>query len=219
MKQTLTQTKNYLLRQENRYLWYTLFLPVYLLAFAVVERVLPAEVCQPVHIPLDDKIPLLEGFVVPYILWMPMILAMGVLLIWKDHEAYKRFWTYFGVSCIGALALYLLFPNRQDLRPPEMPRDNLFTWILSIVYASDTNTNVCPSIHVIGSFAVCFAAWDAKCLRKFWIQAGIWTAAFVIAISTIFVRQHSVLDLMLAVPYSFGVYLIVYKLVFRTHTK
>lgn len=213
MVQTRSRTKEYLTRKENRHLWYALYLIVYLIAFAVVEALIPPEICTPIHIPLDDRIPLLEGFVVPYMLWMPMILALGAVLIRKkEKDAFRRFMTYFGVACMGALVLYILFPNRQDLRPVELPRENLFAWVLSIVYSSDTNTNVCPSIHVIGSFAVCFAARDARSLRKPWLQLGIRAAAFIIAVSTVFVRQHSVLDLLLAVPYSLGMYLLVYKL-------
>ena len=73
-------TKPFLLRRENRYLWFALILPAYLLAFAWVEAVIPVEACRPTYIPLDDRIPFLEGFIVPYMLWFPMLLALGLYL-------------------------------------------------------------------------------------------------------------------------------------------
>ena len=84
-----------------------------------------------------------------------------------------------------------------------------------MLYRSDTNTNVCPSLHVVGSMAVCFAAWNCRRLRKPWMQGAIWAFAFLVAVSTVFVKQHSALDLILAVPFSLVVYPVVYRLIFR----
>lgn len=57
-----------------------------------------------------------------------------------------------------------------------------------------------PSLHVVGSMAVMFAAWHSKkfSTRGWRIAFGI--MAFVISVSTVFLRQHSVLDLLAAVP-------------------
>ncbi len=54
-------TKPFLLRRENRYLWFALILPAYLLVFAWVEAVIPVEACRPTYIPLDDRIPFWRG--------------------------------------------------------------------------------------------------------------------------------------------------------------
>ena len=42
------------------------------------------------------------------------------------------------------MAVYIIFPNRQDLRPLVFPRDNLLTKGVALLYSVDTNTNVCP---------------------------------------------------------------------------
>ena len=73
---------------------------------------------------------------------------------------------FLGLTLYTTLILYVLFPNRQDLRVPVFSRDNLFTRLVAIIYSQDTNTNVCPSIHVIGSAAVAFAAWRCPRLRR-----------------------------------------------------
>ena len=86
------------------------------------------------------------------------------------------------------------------LRPEVFPRDNLLTRFIAHFYAFDTNTNVCPSLHVIGSFAALFAFWHAPVF-----SAGKWriasaVAAFLICISTVFMKQHSILDVLAALP-------------------
>ena len=47
-----------------------------------------------------------------------------------------------------------------------------------MIYASDTNTNVCPSMHVIGSFAAMFSVFDCKRLRR-----TIWAPAVAVALT------------------------------------
>ena len=195
MTKSTATAKPFFLRQENRYLWFALILPAYLLAFAWVEAWIPADACRPTYIPLDDQIPFLEGFIVPYMLWFPMLLAMGLYLARYDHEGFKRYMTYIGVAFFSVIALYLLFPNRQDLRVTQFPRENLFTRLVALVYSQDTNT--------------------CRPLRKPWIQAGIWAGAFLVAVSTVFVKQHSALDILLAVPFSLAVYPVVYRRIFR----
>lgn len=215
MSELAANAKAFLGRKENRYLRYALVLPAYLIAFALIEALIPVEACKPTYLPLDDKIPFLEGFILPYMVWFPMILAMAGYLLWFDHEGFKRYMTYLGVTLFTVLLLYVLFPNRQDLRPTEFPRENLLTRVVAIVYSQDTNTNVCPSIHVVGSFAVAFAGWNCKRLRKPLPQIAIWLFTFLVAVSTVFVKQHSALDVLLAVPFSLAAYPIVYHLIFR----
>ena len=210
MSELAANARTFFRQKENRYLLFGLILPAYLIAFSLIEALIPADACKPTYIPLDDKIPFLEGFVVPYMLWFPMILAMAAYLAWRDHEGFKRYMTFLGVSLSTVLVLYVLFPNRQDLRVTQFPRDNLFTWIVSIVYSQYTNTNVCPSLHVIGALAVLAAAWHTpRFATPLWRTAFTLTA-ILISVSTVFLKQHSVLDIPPAVLISAVAYWLVY---------
>ena len=65
-------------------------------------------------------------------------------------------------------------------------------------YAFDTNTNVCPSIHVIGAVACLAAGWHS---RRF--GTPLWRAVFtvitvLICLSTVFLKQHSAPDVFAA---------------------
>lgn len=188
---------------------YTLFLPAFLLAFFLMERLVPAGCDYWVsYCPLDDRIPFLEGFVVPYCLWYPLLFCVGVFLLVFDVPGLKKYVLFMSVGFGFSIVFCILFPNGQDLRPAVFPRDNIFTRLLECIYAADTNTNVLPSMHVIGSVAAALAAWHSKPMKRWRFLPAI--AALLASISTVFVKQHSVLDifagLAVCVPLWFWLY-------------
>ena len=87
----------------------------------------------------------------------------------------------------------------------------IFTDFIKGFYQFDTNTNVCPSIHVIGSVAVMLCAWNSKHFSKTGWRIVFGVIALLISVSTVFLKQHSVLDIVAAVPICFIAYWIVYK--------
>ena len=115
------------------------------------------------------------------------------------------------VSYSLAIVIYMLFPNCQELRPVIFERENIFTKFLEGFYQFDTNTNVCPSIHVVGSVAVMLCGWDCKSLNTAGWKTFFGISAFLISISTVFLKQHSVLDIIAAVPVCMAAYLVAYQ--------
>ena len=77
-------------RPENRSLWYILVLPVFVICFFLLEWFGPENYWAS-YIPLDDKIPFCEYFVLPYVLWYPFMFGTGLLLLIKDHDGFKRY--------------------------------------------------------------------------------------------------------------------------------
>ncbi len=213
MPNQLKENKPFLLRKENHYLWYILILPIYLICFFVEERLVKVEDCWVSYLPIDDKIPFLEGFVLPYELWYPMLMAIGICLLLWNHEGFKRYMTFIGLSFMTFIVYCALFPNMQPLRPAVFPRENFCTWLVGNLYAVDTNTNVCPSLHVVGSAAAIIGAFDCEKIRKKpWLLWGIVTLSVLISISTVFIKQHSLLDILVAIPYSLFFWVLVYRL-------
>ena len=101
-----------------------------------------------------------------------------------------------------AVATYIIWPNEQQLRPDlsTLGRSNILTWATGIIYSVDTNTNVCPSLHCIGGFAVAFAAVSCpRCNTRGW-KVFFYTLAMLICASTVFMKQHSIADFFAAIP-------------------
>lgn len=91
----------------------------------------------------------------------------------------------------------------------------LFGMMFSFVerfYSFDTNTNVCPSIHVLGSVAAMLGLIDCQRLQKPRFKLFAVIAALLICVSTVFMKQHSVLDVIAAAPLCLlGHYLCYYR--------
>ena len=195
---------------------YALILPLYLITFFVQESILDGSVpYTSIYHPLDDLIPFCEWFYIPYVLWYPFMGLVGLYLAFKDGTGFKRYMTYIGVSFFAALAFFAIFPNGQDLRPDlaVLGRDNLFTRAIAILYVADTNTNVCPSLHVVGSMAAVFGIMHHPRLRRtVWLPVGGIILAVLICLSTVFLKQHSVVDVFVGIPYGFATYGTVYWL-------
>ena len=192
-----------ILSPEFRHVLLLLYWPAYLLSFILIERLFPAPVYHTVWCKLDDMIPFCEWFIFPYMSWHVSLLWMSLYTLAYDLGAFRRFMWNLILTTVIAVATYVIWPNQQLLRPDlsSLGRENILTWAAGIIYTVDTNTNVCPSLHCIGGFAIFFAAMDLPNFRK---KAGwvIFFALFslMICASTVFMKQHSILDFFAAIP-------------------
>ena len=185
--------------QEHKYVLLVLYLPIYLIWFALVERMVPStEGCFVSYLPLDDKIPFLPGFILAYVLWYPfLIVPVVVTLLKDDRRAFIRYAAFIIAGFSISLTICMIWPNCQLLRPSVVDTSTLCGW-----------TNVLPSMHVVGCMAVLAVTFDSKYLKKVRIPAVIIAAA--ICAATVFVKQHSILDVFAALALSLVLYLIIY---------
>ena len=172
---------------------------VYFALYILTENLIPQEKCYAVHIPLDDVIPFHEFFLIPYVFWYLLLLfSLGYFLLYHV-ESFKQFQTYLIITQLTAMVIYILLPSRQDLRPTVFPRDNFLTDGVRLLYGIDTNTGVCPSMHVAFSIAM-VSAWTKEKGIRLWWKGFVITAAVLICLSTTFIKQHSAADFFAALP-------------------
>lgn len=133
------------------------------------------------------------------IFWFVYLVGMHLYTLLYDADSFTRMMKYIILTYTIAIVTYLIWPTCQELRPETVTRDNFLIRFIAGFYQFDTNTNVCPSIHVIGYLAVMETGLWCKKLSKSW-KVGIIIAEFLICISTVFMKQHSVLDILAAVP-------------------
>ncbi len=172
---------------------------VYFAFYFLTEQLIPTESCRVVHSPLDDLIPFCEAFLIPYVFWyLLIVVSLGYFLLY-NVDSFKKLQTFIIITQIVAMAIYIIFPNRQDLRPLVFPRDNLLTQGVALLYSVDTNTNVCPSLHVAYSIGIASTWLKEKDVSKAW-KAFVVIAVVLICMSTAFIKQHSVVDAFVALP-------------------
>lgn len=194
-----------------QHLWYILILPGYMCFFYLAEALITTDYWVS-YLPMDDMIPFNEWFVIPYVFWYPYMVGLGLYLIFRDVKGFRRYMTYIGVGFMSCIIFCFIVPNGQDLRPETFLHDNFLTDLISGLYAADTNTNVCPSMHVVGSMAVVFGVFRCSALRSSWVRILTVLCCILICASTVFIKQHSILDVFVAIPWSIAVYIAVYVL-------
>lgn len=195
---------------EFSHLKLLLYWPFYGIMFLLLERVLPLTYHE-VSCSLDAMIPFCEFFLLPYYAWFVFIFGMIFYLGFFDVPNFRKYMWFIIVGFSTTVVIYLVYPTCQNLRPTEFVRDNIFSRMAASLYAFDTNTNVCPSLHVIGMAAAFFAGLRANGMQSVWWKIFWWISLVLVCISTVFLKQHSVIDVLGGTVVSAITYFIVYK--------
>lgn len=166
-----------------------------------------------IHTSIDYKIPFCEYFIIPYILWFFYI---GFTVLWfmfknKNEKEYMQLILNLGIGMTVFLLVSWLFPNGHLLRPASFPRENIFTDMVRLLYQTDTSTNILPSIHAYNSVVAFTAIARCKSLKeKPMIVGGTFLLTVSIILSTLFLKQHTVVDVIAAFVLNFVVYIFIY---------
>lgn len=181
-----------------RHVLLLLYWPIHGLLFLLLERGGLTEQYHTVQCALDGLIPFNEWFFIPYIFWFVYLIGGLAYTFFRDVGAFRRMMWFIILTYGVSLVIYMLWPTQQLLRPAAFPRDNIMTQFAAWFYAFDTNTNVCPSIHVLGAMAVPVGLWDCGRFRAAGWRAAFCAMSTLISLSTLFVKQHSVVDVITA---------------------
>ena len=190
------------LKEKEHYLL-LLYPPIYLFFFAKLEK-MPTDSVHIISHPVDSMIPFVEIFVVPYLLWFFFIAGFGVFFFFAEKESFKKMMYFEMIGMTFFLCLSYCYPNGLELRPEYFERSNIFIDLVKIVYAKDTSTNVLPSIHVYNSLGVLFTVKQSKRLNNhIFVQEFSFVMTVLIVLSTMFIKQHSIVDVALAFVLSY----------------
>lgn len=191
-----------------------LFWPAFGLLFALAERGGLPVTYHPVHVPLDDAIPFCEYFLIPYLFWFVFLIGMIAYTLFFDVPAFRKMMWFTILTYSVTMAIYFLYPTCQELRPTAFARDNALTRFVQWFYVFDTNTNVCPSLHVIGSFSAVVGGWYSRRFSTPGWRTALVLTAVLISVSTVFLKQHSVIDIVAALPLCIGAWIVVHRMNF-----
>jgi len=170
---------------------------------------------QPKYImysPLDNYIPFVKYFVVPYLFWF-IYMGIGFLYLGLvSKKDYYRLCIYMFGGMYLCYILYLMFPNGQQLRP-VITENDIFSRMIKHIYATDTPTNVAPSIHVYNSIAVHVALIKSSRFKKNRLaKLASLICMLLICASTVLIKQHSIKDVLWAIVLAVVFYPIAYYL-------
>lgn len=185
---------------------------VYLTWFAALESSITVNTpFQLIHMKIDDYIPFCEYFIVPYLLWFFYVPAVLIYLFFKDRDDYCRNGIFLAAGMTVFLLISTFWPNGHHLRPAVMPDGNFFARLTASLYRTDTPTNLWPSIHVYNSLAAHFAILcNRKLCEKKWVRYGSAILCTSIILATMFLKQHSMFDVLTAFVMAAVMYGVVY---------
>ena len=215
IKEVFTIVKNYLATHKHIFLILLWF--VYAIWYGILNR-LDLNFHE-IHLPIDDKIPFLEPFVIFYILWY---IYIGFALIFTLIKSRKDFLTMIAlifISMIASLIVCTAYPSKITFRPDGPPGNNIFSWIIQIVYDTDQPVNVFPSIHCIVTIVITVGFFFSKSMKgKTLVKILFVILTIGICLSTVFIKQHSFADFLLATGMSVPICVFIY-LVLVPHFK
>mgnify|MGYP003092459824 CR=1 FL=1 len=197
--------------RKYRHAWVFLYSFIYLSWYMYLERTIVTEY-HIMYTKIDDWIPFNEFFIIPYFIWFLYVAFMLMFLFFKDVDEFYRLGLYLALGMSISLFICQIFPNGTNLRPTNLdPNKNIFTHLVAFIYKTDTPTNVFPSIHVFNSIATHVAIVRSK---FFYNNMKVKVVSFIIMISiclsTLFLKQHSFLDVVGATILSYVIYQLIY---------
>ncbi|MDF2548292.1 MAG: serine/threonine protein phosphatase [Anaerosolibacter sp.] len=145
---------------------------------------------------IDRSIPFLKIFIIPYVAWYLFLICTLAYFCLKDRETYYK--TLLSLN-LGLLICYGVYFFYQTAVPrPILVGEDILTKIVAWVYATDQPFNCFPSIHSLSSYLM-FKGIRHSSIRNHGNQLVISGIAFTVILSTLFVKQHAVLDAIAAI--------------------
>lgn len=133
-------------------------------------------------VPLQPAWALVYGALYLFLIILPVLVVRQDALIRRTVAAYLFVW-------IAAYVGFVVYPTVAP-RPEEVLGEGFAAWGLRFLYAADPPYNCFPSLHVAHSFVSALACYRVH--RE--LGKGAVVGASLVAASTLFSKQHYVLD-------------------------
>ena len=204
--------KNYI--KNNKHVLILAYWPIHYAWYAILQAVTMQRNPVPISCGPDSFIPFCEWFIIPYAFWFLQITAVSLFLLIKDREGFIRLYIYMFAGMFVCMVVCTLFPMYFDRGNTLMyANDNPLTEAVKFLQGFAPPATVMPSMHVYVTVGLHIAVCRNKILGgdKRTVLASF-TLCAAICLSTVFIKQHSILDaaagLLLCVP----MYFIAYKI-------
>lgn len=165
-----------------------------------------------VHAPelaMDRLLPLTPTWALVYGALYLFLIVLPVFVIQQDEMIRRTVWAYLAVWTVS-YACFLLYPTFAP-RPGEVMGNGFAVWGLRFLYDADPPYNCFPSLHVAHSFVSALAYYRVH--RTLGLVAV--SCASLVAVSTLFTKQHYVADVIAGIFLAF----VAYAVFLRTYSR
>lgn len=196
--------------KKYNHIWVIIYAAIYAPWFMWLENNVTTDY-HVIHSPIDDKIPFCEYFIIPYYMWFFFV---GAVFIYEFFYSKKEFYQTCALMFTGMtffLILCTVWHNGINLREDIVLNDNFCSKLVEGLHKADTSTNVFPSLHVFNTLGCLIALYTSRGLKNkpvIKILATILGIAIILA--TMFLKQHSIIDVIGAFVLAAVLYMIFY---------
>lgn len=154
------------------------------------------------------NVPLVKPFIYFYGSWYPFILLSTFIVYKNDNKLFHYMIISMLLGALMSQITFILYPSM--IIRPNIEVHNITDWILNFTYISDDPPiNCLPSMHCVYCFVTSFFILKCDSIKtKYKLLFAIYS--FLIVISTVFVKQHVIEDVILAFIYTVIVLFIVH---------
>ena len=191
---------------------FLLYLVFYMIWFTILER-LPRTKFFDLSSELDTYIPFIVEFIIPYLSWFLFQAVWVVFVFFVDRKTYEQLTTMLMIGMTVFLVVSTFLPTKISLRPYYIESRGICAFLVRRLWAVDTPTNVWPSIHVFNTPALMMTLFTSQhpLLRKNAVRIPVVFWCGMIVLSTMFLKQHSVGDVLAALALNGIAYVLVYN--------
>jgi membrane-associated phospholipid phosphatase len=151
---------------------------------------------------LDRLVPLVPAWALVYGALYAFLIVLPVFVIQQQELIRRTVWAYLMVWIV-AYIFFLLYPTVAP-RSDTVVGEGFATWGLRFLYEADPPYNCFPSLHVAHSFVSALACYQVH--RRLGLVAI--SSASLVAISTLFTKQHYVADVISGILLALAAYAI-----------
>lgn len=154
------------------------------------------------EIALDRAVPLQPAWMLVYGSLYVFAFLLPVVIV-RQPRLFRQTLKAFLAVMVTAYVGFMLFPTAAP-RPDVVPGAGFFPWTLRVVYDIDPLHGCFPSLHVAYSFLSALTVYRVH--RGVGVAALIW--ASLIGVSTLFTKQHFVVDVIAGALMAYAAYLL-----------
>ncbi|HIW34308.1 MAG TPA: phosphatase PAP2 family protein [Candidatus Paenibacillus intestinavium] len=140
---------------------------------------------------IDTQIPFVKWFIFPYISWMPVLYLSFIYLAFKNRSLYWRTLLIYNVSVMTCNVVFWFFPTYVPR--PDVVSTDLASTLVNFIYQSDAPLNCFPSVHCLTSYLLFITLKRDLVVRRS-VRFFMYTLLWLIIISTVFTKQHALID-------------------------
>lgn len=140
---------------------------------------------------VDTQIPFVKWFIFPYISWMPALYLSFIFMAIVNRTVYWRTLLIYNISVMACNICFWFFATHVPR--PDVEGADLASVLVNYIYQSDAPFNCFPSVHCLTSYLL-FITFRRDLIIKTSMRIFLYTLMWLIIISTVFTKQHALLD-------------------------